>query len=341
LVQNLYVFWICLHFSAFHGLRGLTSLLLECPGSCLALEIQNGHDMTPAELAHLNGHVDLAEMLFRYRNDVDAQAFPAEDQAIMGSPFSARDAGRPTASSTPNEKSKRPISSASVYQVPPPPRPVDDFVLAKLRQPYLDMSGESSSGSGDEGSIAPSAKEGTPSRRPECKEESPQYQEIRSPPVPVDKATTQVSKDPFGTLRASLRWKKKKTVEEKPIDEAIEADDDDDVFLPTSSAPGGLKRAASSGDPFGTFREKNNNNKAHVKSAALYAEELAVTNELLAMLDKFKTNSYSVKEMESMFEQWKKKAGAVATSEEFKAKTKVEKGHANLCSISTPDSFFS
>ena len=52
-----------LHFSAHHGLERLTSVLLECPGAVTANQMRNCSDMTPSELAQVNGHLDLANRL--------------------------------------------------------------------------------------------------------------------------------------------------------------------------------------------------------------------------------------------------------------------------------------
>ena len=52
-----------LHFSAHHGLERLTSVLLECPGAATANQMRNCSDMTPSELAQVNGHLDLANRL--------------------------------------------------------------------------------------------------------------------------------------------------------------------------------------------------------------------------------------------------------------------------------------
>ena len=56
-----------LHFSSYHGLSNLTNLLLECPGVHIALDLNNSSEMTPGELAHLNGHLALAERLFNFQ----------------------------------------------------------------------------------------------------------------------------------------------------------------------------------------------------------------------------------------------------------------------------------
>ena len=56
-----------LHFAAFHGLKNLCSVLLECPGVRVAIDVKNANDLTPPELAQLNSHVDLAEMLFNFQ----------------------------------------------------------------------------------------------------------------------------------------------------------------------------------------------------------------------------------------------------------------------------------
>ena len=52
-----------LHFSASHGLERFTSVLLECPGAAIANQMRNCADMTPPELAQVNGHFDLANSL--------------------------------------------------------------------------------------------------------------------------------------------------------------------------------------------------------------------------------------------------------------------------------------
>ena len=45
-----------------------------------------------------------------------------------------------------------------------------------------------------------------------------------------------------------------------------------------------------------------------VNQSVGYENELAITNELLQLLEDFKTKSYSVKEMETMFDHWRRKA---------------------------------
>ena len=56
-----------LHFSAHHGLARLTSVLLECPGAVSANQMRNCSDMTPAELAQVNGNISLANRLHNFQ----------------------------------------------------------------------------------------------------------------------------------------------------------------------------------------------------------------------------------------------------------------------------------
>jgi hypothetical protein len=212
----------------------------------------------------------------------------------------------------------------SVYQIPPPPRPVESTVAAFVKAPYLDMSGSGSgSATPTEAPTSPTtAKASQTSQKNGAlpKGESPQYHEIKSPPQTAD---------PFGTMRASNNNRAR----------SIEAQtDDDDVFLPTATI--------AKDDPFGTLRANramgmfNNNNectparqqqqqldyrgeqeeKNSRNGGAGYENELAITNELLYLLEEFKNKSYTVKEMEVMFDKWRRKAAIY----DFPDKSKVK-----------------
>ena len=207
---------------------------------------------------------------------------------------------------------QRKARATSEYQVPPPPRPVENI---QTLAPYLDMSGSNSA------SPTPSPKQ---NRRPHslgrisqtlkfksrkeevkpAKPESPEYAEIKSPPRRVLN-----QKDPFGTLRASKRSNSGR-------EDALKMDDDD-VFLPAANSSFNNNNL----DKFGTMRASRSMNGKVNKSAVDYREkngeetaavgyenELAITNELLQLLEDFKTKSYSVKEMETMFDHWRRKA---------------------------------
>ena len=52
----------------------------------------------------------------------------------------------------------------------------------------------------------------------------------------------------------------------------------------------------------------SHNTNSSIDNSASYENELALTNELLMLLDDFRNKSYSVKEMEAMFDTWRKKA---------------------------------
>ena len=61
-----------LHFSAHHGLERLTSVLLECPGAALANQMKNCSDMSPAELAQVNGNIDLSNRLQHFQVHINS-----------------------------------------------------------------------------------------------------------------------------------------------------------------------------------------------------------------------------------------------------------------------------
>ncbi len=108
--------------------------------------------------------------------------------------------------------------------------------------------------------------------------------------------------DPYGTLRASPGAN----------------DDSDDVFLPSK-------------DPFGTLRANAAVAKDYRSSGdkkESLDRELAVTNELLQLLEDFKSKSYSVKEMEAMFDHWRRKAAL--TDDCLPSKAKVSASLDNI-----------
>uniref|UniRef100_A0A8C6TB46 DBB domain-containing protein n=1 Tax=Neogobius melanostomus TaxID=47308 RepID=A0A8C6TB46_9GOBI len=52
-----------LHFAALHGLKGLSSVLLQCPGAAKAVQAANRHGDTPTEIAEKHGHTELHVLL--------------------------------------------------------------------------------------------------------------------------------------------------------------------------------------------------------------------------------------------------------------------------------------
>ena len=305
-----------LHFAAYHGLMSLTTVLLECPGASIAGDLKNRSDLTPAELAQLNGHHKVAQKLFDKQSDinqpsiydyVNQQAKTVQSiqerrfqQHYQNQPLQLR--GQPLVTSSPGKPNSNMIvnNSFSEYQVPPPPRPVEGsiggFVNPPFTQkPYLDMSGSSSS---NQSSPAP-VRKAVRDQRLQKVQESPEYYEIKTPPT---------NKDPFGTMRAARS--------RKPIDSALE---DDDVFLPPTSKSTKASQTKPK-DPFGTLRANKALSGGNKKMDPVdyrgaleekknnVENELAITNELLQLLEDFKTKNYSVKDMETMFDQWRRKA---------------------------------
>ena len=130
--------------------------------------------------------------------------------------------------------------------------------------------------------------------------------QIPPPPRPVhEKIQNNGNSDPFGTLKAS------KKITEKPdkvLDDMEEGDDD--VFITNTVNE----------DKFGTLKANKvmnsmrneqlqdyraSNNKPDLGQST---DDLTITDELLKLLEDFQKKSYSAKEMEMLFESWKRKA---------------------------------
>ena len=114
----------------------------------------------------------------------------------------------------------------------------------------------------------------------------------------------------------------------------------DRVRFPSERRSAAILKSCSADDPFGTLRankalaaQANNKNldyrnvpgRADTFAGTIpgLENELAITNELLVMLDEFKTRPCSVKEMETRFDQWRRKA-AVFDPQLGDKKLKVE-----------------
>ena len=302
-----------LHFAASHGLVKLVSLLIECPGSNIAVELKNGADMNPAEMAQSNGHFELAERLFSFQANAGSHPhiydYIHQEQARRGLAVAAVTDSVPSQPSAPSD-----------YQVPPPPRPVEacsSTILAK--SPYLNMSGSGSGSATPADSASPKTdRKAVQTVVGQGEKESLKYHEIKS-------ASASAANDPFGTMRAAPRLPKE--------------DEDDDVFLPSESTsdPNSTKIKRSKEDPFGTLRANKAIRMLNEKRSAVsqeqrdyrgdlqkvtgYENELAITNELLCLLEDFKNKSYTVKEMEVMFDKWRRRAAIYDFPD--KAKVKV------------------
>merc|ERR1719273_823277 len=128
------------------------------------------------------------------------------------------------------------------------------------------------------------------------------YQEIDSPKTV----------DPFGTMRTS---KMRRSLREKtpPVPERLYVNDPFGTMRAAraNSVPKSFSSETSNDDVFvSETKEKfNRNDYRGVKDESVSSNNnLAVTNELLDLLEDFKKKSYSVKEMEIMFENWRRKA---------------------------------
>ena len=340
-----------LHFAAHNGLFELCFVLLQCPGANVANEMKNCMGMTPAEMAQSACHFELADKLFNSQAEI---SFPhiydyIHQQSRQNISNLSASFARQTLLQEQMERERRARSKGpliSDYQVPPPPRPVEGAFRRRsnsagteveLKKPYLDMSGSASGTSSPVPS--PKAKRKTSfsllantlrlnkKDKEETKtaakavEESPPFQEL-PPQYRMPSAN-----------RASSTRRPKSQISTSTSKE------DDDVF-PSERRSAAILKSCSADDPFGTLRankalaaQANNKNldyrnvpgRADTFAGTIpgLENELAITNELLVMLDEFKTRPCSVKEMETRFDQWRRKA-AVFDPQLGDKKLKVE-----------------
>jgi hypothetical protein len=153
-------------------------------------------------------------------------------------------------------------------------------------------------------------------------------------PSPKENSRPENSSDPYGTLRASKNLVKKvsKPNLENPTLDEIYSSGDDDVFHQDSH------KNNNNNDPFGTLKAANRVvNRPHPSPTSrdkmddyrsttlpranqpppssmysgenhLSRDEVGLADELLKILDDFQKKSYTAKEMEDMFDNWRKKA---------------------------------
>ena len=319
-----------LHFSAAHGLEKLTCALLDCPGARHALTIRNIQNATPMEVAKENGFYDLAEILNAHQHNPSkfshiydfikhgAMESPRQSLKIPSYMTTDRPGSNFTDYSGPDPYN--PVTNN--YQVPPPPRPVPS--TPGKPNPYLDMSGSGS------GTPSPCVQRRFGSERQRSGRSQPRdlsdvfqscqvntshqvraaslskynldstYQEIASPPQPVD---------PFGTMRAS---KARRSFREKPS-QSVERVYVNDPFgtmraARANSVPKSFSSEASTNDDVFAASEDTDRNDYRGVTDKQTDDQLTATNELLELLEDFKKKSYSVKEMEILFENWRRKA---------------------------------
>ena len=128
------------------------------------------------------------------------------------------------------------------------------------------------------------------------------YQEIDSPK----------NVDPFGTFRASKVRRSFKEKTPPVLGERLYVNDPFGTMRAAraNSVPKSFSSEASNDEVFappGT-EEAARPDYRGLKSESVNNNNLAVTNELLELLEDFKNKSYSVKEMEIMFDNWRRKA---------------------------------
>lgn len=312
-----------LHFSAAHGLERLTCALLDCPGARHALTIRNIHNSTPMDVAKDHGFYDLAEILGAHQHNPSkfSHIYDFIKHGAMDSP-SSRQSHHVACNDKPGSEYSGPDPynpKMSNYQVPPPPRPIPS--TPGKPNPYLDMSGSNSPSpciqrrlAHDRRSVRSQPRDLTPMFQAQAPVNKTMnkynldstYQEIASPPPQQPQSI-----DPFGTLRAS---KARRSFKEKPSQQPEERLYVNDPFgtmraARANSVPKSFSSEASNDDVFTSdASESNRNDYRGISESQTDDDQLTATNELLDLLEDFKKKSYSVKEMEIMFENWRRKA---------------------------------
>ena len=233
-----------LHFSACHGLDKLTSVLLDCCGSNDAIQMRNVSEMTPSELAHVNGHFELANKLHSIHvNQV-------------------------------NKSHVYDYIQQNNYQIPPPPRPVH---LKPLK-----------------------ATNGHPDSFKATNSNPDPFGSVKANPDPF--GSMKANPDPFGTMKASSKTSHSLTMTDFE-------QEDDEVFIGPGDKFGTLKAnkaIIAREEPMDYRQSKNPSGISGSNSSN--NDELAITDELLKLLEDFQTQNYAPKEMEMLFDSWKRKA---------------------------------
>ena len=247
-----------------------------------------------------------------------------------------------------------PYHADSAYKVPPPPRPIP-ATPTKPHGAYLDMSG-SNSGTPSPCQQRRFTNDRLPARnlRNKPKDLTDLFQNLHvrkinnqqvvNNPTPLDSRAETMSKynldssyqeirdpqmrnDPFGTMRASrarrsLREKNPSSMMgNEAVKERLYVNDPFGTLRASraNSVPKSLSSDASNDDVFNPPEEspkKTNRTDYRGIPEDESSDNLAVTEELLELLEDFKHKSYSVKEMEILFENWRRKASIPVESKD-------------------------
>ena len=138
--------------------------------------------------------------------------------------------------------------------------------------------------------------------------------QIPPPPRPVhlkpniqkDSYGPNIQKDPYGTMRAEKKLSTPPECIEK-IEKYTE-ELEDEVFFAENDKFGTLKANKAiiqKMDNRMDYRETKINKNGNSMSTS---DELAITDEFLKLIEDFQTKNYSPKEMEMLFENWKRRA---------------------------------
>ena len=318
-----------LHFSSAHGLEKLTCALLDCPGARHALTIRNIHGATPTSLAKEGGFFDLVEILSAHEHNPSKFAH-IYDFIKHGN---ATDSPRRVMSSmsrTTDYSGPDPYNPVNNYQIPPPPRPIPSTPTQNrgAHNPYLDMSGSNSGTPSPCLNRRQSINRNTRRSQPrDLNDLFETCQAVTNRGTITQTGTETISKpnldstyqeiaspkniDPFGTFRAS---KSRRSFKEKSAtSERVYVNDPFGTLRASraNSAPKSFSSEASTNDDVFTNNENEQTIRSDYRgnnSNSSNSDSLAVTNELLDLLEDFKKKSFSVKEMEILFENWRRKA---------------------------------
>jgi len=299
-------------------------------------EILKAHQHNPSNFSHIYDYIKHGRL------------DPPKDMSTIRSNLTFFHSERPVSniSEISDYSGPDPYQADSAYKVPPPPRPIP-ATPTKPHSAYLDMSG-SNSGTPSPCQQRRYTNDKFQNRnlRNKPKDLTDLFQnlhtrKINNPPIVTNltlqdnRASTmskynldssyqeirdpQMRNDPFGTMRAS---KARRSLKEKtpPTMFGNEAGKErlyvNDPFgtmraSRANSVPKSMSSDASNDDVFSPPEEstqKTNRTDYRGIPNDASSDNLAVTEELLELLEDFKQKSYTVKEMEILFENWRRKA---------------------------------
>ena len=211
---------------------------------------------------------------------------------------------------TPKKKEKLEEKSPEYQLIQSPPH---QALPLRHKDPYGTMRASKRIGGRIRNTGNESVLEFPPVNKPNINEFVPDYEDdVFAAPEPIRDKTNSFSlstlpsnpSDPFGTLRAN------KAINNRVLKRYAEMEEDMKEKVPKDTLPMAVisNKEKHLIDYRGIPANHFDNNSIGSQNSNIMNEDLIITDELLQLLEDFKTKSYSMKEMEMLFENWRRKA---------------------------------